>query len=189
MLFLDGVYISGKNGTYIRFPLTRNGQIRYELKTPWQNGTTHVIFEPLDSISRLVSLVPKPRVNLIRFHGVFGPNSTYRALVTPAKRGKGKSAQAFDETQDQTPAEHRAAMTWAKRLKRVFKIDIDTCSKCGAAVKIIASVEDPTVIRIILAHLNAKSAFAGTSLLLPESRGPPQTDLLREIHHANDLLR
>jgi hypothetical protein len=25
--------------------MTRNGQVRYELKTPWRNGTTHVIFE------------------------------------------------------------------------------------------------------------------------------------------------
>ena len=48
--------------------MTRNGQVRYELKTPWRNGTTHVIFEQLDFVSRLVSLVPKPRVNLIRFH-------------------------------------------------------------------------------------------------------------------------
>jgi len=54
-----------------RLSMTRNGRVRYELKTPWRNGTTHVIFEPLDFISRLVSLVPKPRVNLTRFHGVF----------------------------------------------------------------------------------------------------------------------
>jgi hypothetical protein len=47
----------------------RNGQVRYELKTPWRNGTTHVIFEPLDFISRLVALVPKPRVNLTRVTG------------------------------------------------------------------------------------------------------------------------
>ena len=50
-----------------RLSLTRNGQVRYELKTPWRNGTTHVIFEPLDFIARLVALVPKPRVNLTRF--------------------------------------------------------------------------------------------------------------------------
>jgi len=31
-----------------RLSMTRNGQVRYELKTPWRNGTTHVIFEPLD---------------------------------------------------------------------------------------------------------------------------------------------
>jgi hypothetical protein len=41
-----------------RLSLTRNGQVRYELKTPWRNGTTHVLFEPLDFIARLVALAP-----------------------------------------------------------------------------------------------------------------------------------
>jgi len=69
------------------------------------------IFEPLDFISRLVALVPKPRVNLTRFHGVFAPNSKHRMQVTPAKRGKVKRPCPLDE--DQTPAERHASMTWA----------------------------------------------------------------------------
>ena len=125
----------------------RNGNLRYELKTPWRNGTTHVILEPLDFISRLVALVPKPRVHLTRFHGVFAPNSKYRARVTPARRGKGRKTKPLDETLDQTPAERRASMTWAQRLKRVFNIDIETCSECGGDVRIIASIEDPAVIK------------------------------------------
>jgi len=96
-----------------RLSLTPNGQVRYELKTPWRNGTTHVIFEPLDFISRLVALIPKPRVNLTRFHGMFAPNSKYRALVTPAKRGRGKKVKAPSEAPNQTTAEKRASMTWA----------------------------------------------------------------------------
>jgi hypothetical protein len=114
-----------------RLSLTRNGQVRYELKTPWRNGTTHVVFEPLDFISRLVTLVPKPRVNLTRFHGVFAPNSKYRARVTPAQRGKGKKAKTPQGAPDQTSAEHHVAMTWAQRLKRVFNIDIEICSSAG----------------------------------------------------------
>ena len=102
-----------------RLLLTRNGQVRYELKTPWRNGTTHVIFEPLDFISRLVSLVPKPRVNLTRFHGVFAPNSKHRVQVTPARRGKVKKIRSLDE--DQTPAERRAAMTWPLSHIRVLR--------------------------------------------------------------------
>jgi hypothetical protein len=86
-----------------------------------------VIFEPLDFIARLAALVPKPRVNLTRFHGVFAPNSKHRAWVTPAKRGKGNNTKATDDAQDQTSAERRASMTWAQRLKRVFNIDIETC--------------------------------------------------------------
>lgn len=52
-------------------------------------AVTLMIFEPLDFIARLAALVPKPRMNLTRFHGVFAPNSKHRALVTPAKRGTG----------------------------------------------------------------------------------------------------
>ena len=157
-----------------RLSLTRNGQVRYELKTPWRNGTTHVIFEPLDFIARLVALVPKPRVNLTRFHGIFAPNSKYRALVTPAKRGRGKTVKALN---DQTPAEKRASMTWAKRLKRVFDIDIETCSECGGDVKIMASIEDPVVIQKILAHLEDNATSAATALL-PDCRASPTVGLL-----------
>ena len=78
-------YISRPAVSEKRLALTANGQIRYELKTPYRNGTTHVSFEPLDFIAKLAALVPKPRVNLTRFHGVFAPNSQQ---VTPAKRGK-----------------------------------------------------------------------------------------------------
>lgn len=165
-----------------RLSLTRNGQVRYELKTPWRNGMTHVIFEPLDFISRLVSLIPKPRVNLTRFHGVFAPNSKHRAQVTPARRGKVKKPRSLDG--DQTPAERQAAMTpdqvrgrlWAQRLKRVFDIDIETCDKCGGNVRIIACIEDPAVIHKILAHLDEKAATAVTAQL-PPCRAPPATGL------------
>ena len=106
-----------------RLTLTPNGNVRYQLKTPYREslprersecfgyGTTHVIFEPLDFIARLAALVPKPRVNLTRYNGVFAPNSKYRAAVTPAKRGKGNKPKVTDEGQEQTSAERRASMT------------------------------------------------------------------------------
>jgi len=159
-----------------RLSLTRNRQIRYQLKTSYNDGTTHVLFEPLDFISRLAALVPKPRVHLTRYNGVFAPHSKYRARVTPAQRGQGRKIKALDETPEQTPAERRASMNWAQRLKRVFNIDIETCSECGGAVKIIASIEDPAVIRKILAHLDEKAATAVTAQL-PPCRAPPATGL------------
>ena len=55
-------------------------------------------------------------------------------------------------------------LTWAKRLKRVFNIDIESCEKCGGAVKIIASIEDPAIIQKVLAHLDAIAASVGTRL-------------------------
>ena len=52
------------------------------------DGTIHVFFELMGFIARLAVLIPKPRVNLIRYHGVFAPNSAHRAAVTPASRGR-----------------------------------------------------------------------------------------------------
>ena len=39
----------------------------------------------MEFIGRLATLVPKPRVNLTRFHGVFSPRSKLRAHVVPGK--------------------------------------------------------------------------------------------------------
>ncbi len=165
-------YISRPAVSEKRLSLTPNGNIRYQLKTPYRDGSTHVIFEPLDFIARLAALVPKPRVNLTRFHGVFAPNSKHRASVTPAKRGKGNKPKAVDDPQERTPVERRASMSWAQRLKRVFNIDIETCRECGGAVKVIACIEDPVVIKQILDHLKHK-AKTSESRALPESRAPP----------------
>ena len=70
-------------------------------------------------------------------------------MVTPAKRRRGAKLKAFKEGQERTLAERRAAMTWAQRLKRIFRIDIETCSVCGGALRIIACIEDPGAIKKI----------------------------------------
>src|SRR5260370_10083298 len=64
------------------------GTIGYALKPRYRDGTRHVIFEPLDFLARLASLVPSPRVNLTRYHGVFAPNHCLRARIVPARLGR-----------------------------------------------------------------------------------------------------
>jgi len=159
---------------YSVLALTPQGNVRYTLKTPYRDGTTHIILEPLDFIARLAALVPKPRVNLTRFHGVFAPNSALRHHVTPAGCGQRKPLEA------KTPVQRRAAMTpdqvrgrlWAQRLKRVFKIDIETCEHCGGAVKVIACIEDPAVVKRILDHLEQRPESNATRT--HPARAPPR---------------
>ena len=97
----------------------------------------------MEFIGRLVSLVPKPRVNLTRFHGVFSPNSRLRKLIIPEQSVRGES--------ECKPKGY--GMSWAQRLKRVFAIENEKCDKCGGNVKVIASIEGPEVIEKILKHL------------------------------------
>jgi len=164
-------YISRPAVSEKRLAVTSNGMLMYHLKTPYQDGTTHVIFEPLDFIAKLAALVPRPRVNLTRFHGVLAPNSKHRINVTPAKRGKG-SAKKISLNNNQKPSASHKSLTWAERLKRVFKIDVSSCSRCGGEVNIIACIEDPELTEKILTHLNAKSDSPAHRL--PKSRAPPQ---------------
>ena len=124
-----------------RLSLTASGMVRYQLKTPYRDGTTYVIFDPLDFIGKLAALVPIPRVNLTRFHGVFAPNSKHRVTVTPTKRGRGGKKKGVDDSEEKSPMERRAAMTWSQRLKRVFNIDIETCNQCSGTVKVIACIQ------------------------------------------------
>ena len=88
-----------------------------------------MVFDPLDFMARLAALVPRPRVNLTRYHGVFAPHHRLREQVTLSRRGRRKAATASEPA----PARH-VSMTWAQRLKRVLKIEIETCEHCAGAV-------------------------------------------------------
>ncbi len=64
-------------------------------------------------------------------------------------------------------------MSWAQRLSRVFDIDVTTCPQCSGKVKVIASIEDPKVIKKILNHLRETS----TAPTPWPPRGPPVTTM------------
>ena len=70
-------------------------------------------------------------------------------------------------------------MSWARRLKRVFGIEIEGCARCGGKLKIIASIEEPQVIAQILAHLEKTAADQYQCELPIGARAPPsQASLL-----------
>jgi hypothetical protein len=68
------------------FSLHAAGQVEFELKTPWRDGTTHLVMSLLDFMQRLAALVPRARLHLIRSHGILAPNAKLRALVVPQER-------------------------------------------------------------------------------------------------------
>ena len=57
-------------------------------------------------------------------------------------------------------------------LKHVFKIDIETCGHCGGAVKVIACIDDPQVIKQILEHL--ERLVQQPLAMTPTVRAPPR---------------
>lgn len=161
-------YVSRPPVATERLSLTQGGNVHYALKTPYRDGTTHVIFEPEDFIARLAALVPKPRVHLTRYHGVFAPASPERARIVPRTH-----TAAANERGEAAASDRQRAMSWAQRLRRVFAIDIETCRQCGGRLRVIASIEAPAVIERILEHLGRD---AGSVDPAHPSRAPPERD-------------
>ena len=133
-------------------------------------------------MERLAALVPRPRVHLTRFHGVLAPHYKHRALIVP--KPKAAQKQEPPSTSDGSapvPIEEAGAtlteavtadpkrISWARLLKRVFKIDVEICPHCKSRVRILAAIEDPEVIRKILGHLG----LATKPPRAHQSRGPP----------------
>ena len=134
-----------------RLTLNRAGEVVLQLKSPYHDGTTHIVMSPLEFLQRLAALVPRPRLHLIRFHGVLAPNAKLRPAIIPSDANPAAPDQA--ESPHSSPL---ARVSWARLLKRVFNIDLEHCPHCGGTLTIIA-ILDPTAIAKILTHLGVSA--------------------------------
>jgi hypothetical protein len=168
-----------------------DGRVRLALRRPWRDGTRALLFDPLDFLGRLAALTPKPRVNLLLYHGVFAPRAARRrAAVARAREAAGGSAGSGSapgppagvpsrpETGRSPPIDEGAGaptprqngwVRWADLLRRVFEIDVLRCARCGGRLRFVAAIDDPEVVRRILGHLGLPTSIAPP---LP-ARSPP----------------
>jgi len=76
-----------------RLTRTADGRVLPTLKAEWSDGTTHLLFEPIELLERPAALTPRPRINLVLHHGVLASHSRWRARAvtygrdTPAPVG------------------------------------------------------------------------------------------------------
>ena len=78
-----------------RLSLTADGQVRLELNYAWADGTTHLLFEPVELLERLAVLTPRPRINVILYRGVLAPRAAWRSQVvehTPSPEVSGPAS-------------------------------------------------------------------------------------------------
>ena len=116
--------------------LNAAGQVEWKLKTPWRDGTMHLVMSPLEFMQRLAALVPRPRLHLIRFHGVLALNAKLRPLVVsqqPPAQARAATEAAVAAVCEAEPVQAPPRrISWARLLKRVFDIDMQHCQNCGA---------------------------------------------------------
>jgi hypothetical protein len=108
------------------------------------------------------------------YRGVFAANAALRAAITPAGRG----SNALSESERPTPK--HVALNWARRLKRVFGIEVEQCVRCGGRLKVIASIEKPQLIaRISGAPARAQREGGHADVLTPVARAAAVVAVLR----------
>ena len=154
-----------------RLQIIDDEHLTFRLKTPWSDGTSLLVLSPLELIEQLAALVPPPRLNLIRYHGVLAPNARDRKHIVP-------DAPLTDEPTIQpaavdTPQARAHRLSWAALLARVFDIDVTVCTACGGRMRIIATLTEAASIR---RYIEGVGLPADPPLIAP-ARPPPQQSL------------
>jgi hypothetical protein len=131
-----------------RLSIDDTGQVVLKLKTPYRDGTTEIVMQPLEFMQRLAALVPRPRLHLIRFHGVLAPHAKLRSAIVP--KAAAETAATTSDPTDTPQSKPAAHISWVRLLKRVFGIDLHHCPNCGGDLSIIAAILEQAVIAKIL---------------------------------------
>jgi hypothetical protein len=168
-----------------RLSLLPDGRLLYRLKRRWLDGTSHIILEPLDLVAKLAALVPPPRFNLARYHGVLRPSAGCGPLVIPSRPeiehthshpGCEAGGPLIDSEQGGARRKsscRRRNYPWALLMRRVFDLDVLQCDSCGGRMRILAAIERPDAIRKILGCMGLPSRPP------PVAPAPPDPDIDR----------
>ncbi|MBM3986041.1 MAG: transposase [Planctomycetes bacterium] len=150
----------------------QDGRYAYRMKRPLPDGRTHLVLDGVGLLKKLAPLIPPPRFHLLRFHGVFAPNSKLRSLVVPKpparaveERSPANSklrslvvpkppARAVEERSPAVkprthPAPSPYRLDWAAALKRVYGVDVLQCARCCGRLVILAFIEKRSAVRAI----------------------------------------
>jgi hypothetical protein len=103
-------------------------------------------------LEKLAALTPRSEVPLLLYHGVLAPHARWRRQIV----GFGRSAASQEAAPRQ--AERGASRcprtwAWAALMRRAFGIDVLACPRCGARLRLVATVEDPRAVGTILTPL------------------------------------
>jgi len=178
-----------------RLSRREDGRLQYRLRHRWRDGTTHILFEGVELVERLAALVPPPRFNTIRYHGILAPAASCRSRIVPPDRSSsdtdgggepgttrdghrgcagthGESSSAVS-IHTESAAGRQRRLTWSELMQRVFSIDVLECPRCSGRLRIIAAITSLTAVRAILQCMGLDSG----SRPPPSAFAPPADEL------------
>jgi hypothetical protein len=158
-----------------RIRLTEQGQVLLDLRHRWADGTSHLLFDPVERLERLAVLTPRPRINLVLYYGVLGARSAWRSRLgdrdasPPAQASVESEARPEPAVSAQPSRREPSNLLWAELMQRSFGFDVLACPQCGGRLRLIAVIDEARVIRRILGHLGLPTEVPAAR----PSRAPP----------------
>jgi len=64
-----------------RLEILPDGQICCTLARPWSDGTQALLFTPIEFLEKLASLIPRPHINLLIYHGALASHARARPHI------------------------------------------------------------------------------------------------------------
>ncbi|MGH3638870.1 MAG: transposase, partial [Mycobacterium sp.] len=61
--------------------LAADGTVLLRLRRPWRDGTRAIRLAPTELLEKLAAMIPRPRANLLIYHGAFAPRGCCRAAA------------------------------------------------------------------------------------------------------------
>jgi hypothetical protein len=117
-----------------------------------------------DFEARVLVQIPDPRRHLVRYYGVYSNRA--RGQRRKAE-GQLEADGSLEAEAPLPPAPERAALRrrWANLIRRVYEVDPLLCPRCGAQMRVIGFITEPSVVKHILDHIRRRDRA---------SRAPPR---------------
>jgi hypothetical protein len=107
----------------------------------------------------LAALVPPPRFNLVRYHGILAPSARWRSRIVPVDSQDGVALRACPDCSgregekgghgkrhENADRGHPRNYSWAELMIRVFGFDVLKCDRCGGRMRIHCAINPPDAI-------------------------------------------
>ena len=138
------------------------GRLAYRMKTPWRDGTTHVVMSDGELVEKLAALVPAPRFHLVRYFGILASAAKQRPSIVPVPPPASGAEACGHRDSSEKEKPHARNYSWSQLMARIFAVDVLECPRCGGRMRILAAIEDPAVNRPVagpVGTVNRPSTF------------------------------
>ena len=177
----------------LRDPANPQGDLKYALKSEWDNGARHVFFSPKELIEKIIAIIPPRYFNMIRYFGILGPNHSLRSRIVKKRKRRhvlprspknyaassssSSSSQNVKESAEKLLPKSPYWINWDELLKRTFRVNPERCPVCSGKMRVVDLVMRQDIIHKILTH-------QGIDPAPPPRRKSPASNFTYEPVHA-----